>query len=200
MSNAPFLIIGLGNPGAEYTQTRHNAGFWFVDLLAGSSAVFTAQKKLHALQYRMTIAGEDCLLLKPQTFMNLSGQSVRAAIDWYKLSQQEVSQRMLVVHDELDLSPGIARFKQGGGHGGNNGLRDIERHLGTRDYLRLRLGVGHPGHASRVSGYLTSGRPSADDQQAIAKAMLNARDSLPDVLRGDLPRAMKQLHTSENAE
>ncbi len=198
MSNAPFLIIGLGNPGSEYTQTRHNAGFWFVDLLAGSADAFVAQKKLHALQYRTSIAGEDCLLLKPQTFMNLSGQSVRAAIDWYKLTLAEISQRILVVHDELDLPPGTVRIKQGGGHGGNNGLRDIERHLGTRDYLRLRIGVGHPGYASRVSGYLTSGRPSADDQRAIAEAMLDARDCLPSVLQGDVPRAMKQLHTSKD--
>ena len=198
MSNAPFIIIGLGNPGAEYTQTRHNAGFWFVDLLAGSADVFTAQKKLHALQYRMRVAGEDCLLLKPQTFMNLSGQSVRAAIDWYKLSSAEISQRVLVVHDELDLPPGTVRIKQSGGHGGNNGLRDIERHLGTRDYLRLRIGVGHPGHASRVSGYLTIGRPSAGDQRAIAEAMLDARDCLPSLLQGDVPQAMKQLHTSKN--
>lgn len=195
MSNAPFLIIGLGNPGPEYAQTRHNAGFWFVDLLAGSAAGFTAQKKLHALQYRMSIAGEDCLLLKPQTFMNLSGQSVRAAIDWYKLTADDIARRILVVHDELDLPPGTARFKQGGGHGGQNGLRDIERHLGTRDYLRLRIGVGHPGNANRVSGYLTSGRPSAEDQRVIAEAMLEARDALPLVLQGDVPRAMKALHT-----
>lgn len=199
MSNAPFLIIGLGNPGTEYEQTRHNAGFWFVDLLAGAASAFTAQKKLLAQQCRMIIAGEDCLLLKPQTFMNLSGQSVRAAVDWYKLSADDVSQRLLVVHDELDLPPGTIRLKQGGGHGGQNGLRDIERHLGTRDYLRLRIGVGHPGHASRVSGYLTSGRPSAEDQRAIAEAMLDARDALPLLLQGDVPAAMKQLHTQSNS-
>ncbi len=195
MSNAPFLIIGLGNPGAEYSQTRHNAGFWFVDLLAGPIAAFGAQKKLHALQCRLNIASVDCLLLKPQTFMNLSGQSVRAAIDWYKLSPDEIASRLLIVHDELDLPPGAIRFKQGGGHGGNNGLRDIERHLGTRDFLRLRIGVGHPGQAHQVSNYLTSGRPNADDQQAIANALLNARDTIPLVLKNELPRAMKQLHT-----
>jgi len=199
MSNAPFLIIGLGNPGSEYSQTRHNAGFWFVDMLAGSAAGFTVQKKLHAEQYRLTIAGNDCLLLKPQTFMNLSGQAVRAAIDWYKLSPDQVASKILVVHDELDLPPGTVRYKQGGGHGGNNGLRDIERHLGTRDYLRLRVGVGHPGEAHRVSNYLTSGRPTVEQQKLIENAMLDARDTLPLVLGGQLPQAMKQLHTVSNA-
>ncbi len=200
MSNAPFLIIGLGNPGPEYSQTRHNAGFWFVDLLAGSADRFTVQKKLHALQYRTQLSAQDCLLLKPQTFMNLSGQAVRAAVDWYKLSAEQIAARMLVVHDELDLPPGTVRLKQGGGHGGNNGLRDIERHLGSRDYLRLRIGVGHPGQAHQVSGYLTSGRPSAEDQQAIAQAMLSARDVLPMVLSGDLAQAMNKLHTSPDTK
>ncbi len=199
MNNAPFIIIGLGNPGAEYSQTRHNAGFWFVDLLAGAGSSFTVQKKLHALQYRATIAGTDCLLLKPQTFMNLSGQSVRAVVDWYKLSAEDTASRVLVVHDELDLPPGTIRYKQSGGHGGNNGVRDIVRHLGSGNFLRLRVGVGHPGQAHQVSNYLTSGRPSAEQQQAIANALLKARDTIPLVLKGELPRAMKELHTSSDS-
>lgn len=200
MSNTPFIIVGLGNPGPEYTKTRHNAGFWFVELLPDFSSQFTVQKKLHALQAKVTLAGVDCVLLKPQTFMNLSGQAVRAVVNWYKLSAEQIETRLLVVHDELDLPAGAARFKQGGGHGGHNGLKDIERHLNTRNYLRLRIGVDHPGQAHMVSHYLTSGRPSVKDQVEIELAMNNARGVLPLVLNGELPRAMNELHSSKDAK
>ena len=197
MSGVPFLIIGLGNPGLEYVQTRHNAGFWFVEQLAGSSR-FSLQKKLLSESCKVNIAGIACVLVKPTTFMNHSGQCVRAWLDWYKLSAEQVSQQMLVVHDELDLEPGVVRLKQSGGHGGHNGLRDIERHLGTRNYLRLRLGVGHPGHASRVSNYLTSGRPSSKEQEAIDVAIFQAQSVISKVVSGELPLAMNQLHTAAN--
>jgi len=194
------MIIGLGNPGPEYIKTRHNAGFWFVELLSGPSSQFTVQKKLHALHAKVTLAGVDCVLLKPQVFMNRSGQAVRAAVDWYKLSAEQIATRLLVVHDELDLPAGAARFKHSGGHGGHNGLRDIERHLNTRNYLRLRIGVDHPGQAHMVSHYLTSGRPSAAHQIEIELAMNNARDVLPLVLNDELPRAMNELHSCKDAK
>jgi PTH1 family peptidyl-tRNA hydrolase len=187
----PFLIAGLGNPGARYAETRHNAGFWFLDRLAGTAgAVFRSQSRLHAETARATIGGADCLLLRPTTFMNHSGQSLRAVMDYFRIDPA----RILVAYDELDLPPGVARLKRGGGHGGHNGLRDIFRHLADHDFLRLRIGIGHPGHRDAVTAYVL-GRPTAEQERAMREAVERAVAVLPDVLGGNLAGAMKELHT-----
>ena len=142
------MIVGLGNPGARYAETRHNAGFWFLDRVADlAGARLRPQSKLKADVARSRLHGIDCLLVKPQTFMNHSGQAVRAVMDYYGVG----SDSLLVAYDELDLPPGTARLKAGGGHGGHNGMRDIFRHLPDHDFLRLRIGIGHPGHRDAVT-------------------------------------------------
>jgi len=145
------LIVGLGNPGPEHTRTRHNAGFWFVDALAERErARFGLESKLFGETAKVEIAGQPVWLLKPATFMNLSGKSITAALRYWKIEPEE----MLVAHDELDLPPGVARLKFDGGHGGQNGLRDTMRLLGHGKFHRLRVGIGHPGHKDRVTGYV----------------------------------------------
>ena len=187
----PFLIIGLGNPGDRYAQTRHNAGFWFLDRLArDTGAQFRAQARLQSELARVSLHGRDCLLLRPTTFMNHSGQAVRAVMDYYRLG----SDALLVAYDELDLPPGVARLKQGGGHGGHNGLRDIFRHTADHDFLRLRIGIGHPGDRDAVTGYVLSRAPAGQERQ-ILDSIARACDVLPRILGGDLGQAMKELHT-----
>jgi PTH1 family peptidyl-tRNA hydrolase len=187
----PFLIVGLGNPGPKYSETRHNAGFWFLDGLAAlAGASFRAQSRLHVETARVDLSGCDCILARPTTFMNHSGQAVRAVTDYYRLSAQQ----MLVAYDELDLPPGVARFKIGGGHGGHNGMRDIFRHLPDHDFLRLRIGIGHPGNRDAVTAYVLSRAP-ADQETLIRNAVTDALAVMPLVLNGDLPAAMKELHT-----
>jgi PTH1 family peptidyl-tRNA hydrolase len=193
MGRAPFLIVGLGNPGPAYAQTRHNAGFWFVDRLAGGTA-FRSQKKLHGDTAAVTLGAHDVLLCKPDTFMNESGRCVRALLDWYKLPRVEAATRLLVVHDELDLPPGRLRLKADGGHGGHNGLRSIHQHLGTDAYLRLRIGVGHPGMAAQVTGWLTQQRLDAAQRAEIEAHFERAEAALPALLDGDPARAMNALH------
>ena len=189
-----FLIAGLGNPGSRYAETRHNAGFWFLDRLAESvGAVFRGQSRLQSETARATVHGVDCLLLRPTTFMNHSGQAVRAVIDYYRLDPV----RMLVAYDELDLPPGVVRLKRGGGHGGHNGLRDIFRHVAEHDFLRLRIGIGHPGHRDAVTPWVL-GRPTAEQQLAMREGVSRALAVLPDVLAGRLPDAMKDLHTEKD--
>jgi len=188
----PFLIVGLGNPGSKYTETRHNAGFWFLgELLRRYHGTTKLQSKLHAEVVRLDIAGQACVLAMPTTFMNHSGQAVRAILDYFRIP----SQNLLVAYDELDLPPGVARLKKGGGHGGHNGTRDIFRHLPDHDFLRLRIGIGHPGVKDRVTDYVLS-RPSADDELVIRRAISEAVDVIPDVLAGQLAAAMKKLHTN----
>jgi len=187
----PFMIAGLGNPGSRYAETRHNAGFWFLDALAASTgAVFRNQSRLHADTARVTVHGVDCLLVRPTTFMNHSGQALRAVMDYFRIA----SARTLVAYDELDLPPGVARLKSGGGHGGHNGLRDIFRHVADHEFLRLRIGIGHPGHRDAVTGWVLS-RPTADQERGMRDAVGRALAVLPRVLAGDLPAAMKELHT-----
>ncbi len=184
------LVVGLGNPGPKYTETRHNAGFWFVDALArrhGGS--FRQENKFAGEAARITLGGQDIWLLKPQTFMNRSGQSVKLLATFYRIPVES----MLVVHDELDLPPGEVRLKRGGGHGGHNGLRDIMAHLG-KEFLRLRLGVGHPGHKDQVVDYVLQ-RPSRDDEADILRAIDHGLDVMPEVITGELERAMHQLHS-----
>ena len=186
------LIVGLGNPGAEHLRTRHNAGFWFVDALALRQGVrFGLESKLFGETAKVDIAGRPVWLLKPATYMNLSGKSVTAALRYWKIEPEQ----MLVVHDELDLAPGTARMKFDGGHGGQNGLRDITRLLGHGKYHRLRIGIGHPGHQDRVTSWVL-GKPGVDDEASILRAIGDADDALPLAVAGDFNEAMKRLHTS----
>ena len=189
----PFLIIGLGNPGSKYAETRHNAGFWFLDQLASKAGVsFRRSLRLHSHVAKGQLFGHDCVLAKPRTFMNESGRAVRAVIDYYKVTMDQV----LVAYDELDLPPGTARLKKGGGHGGHNGMRDIFRHTGNHEFLRLRIGIGHPGHKSAVTAYVLS-RPPAEQERQILASITDASDAMSLLLGGDVPGAMKELHTEK---
>ncbi|BEV73281.1 MULTISPECIES: aminoacyl-tRNA hydrolase [unclassified Paludibacterium] len=187
------LVVGLGNPGPEYQRTRHNAGFWLLDELAWDyKQTFRAESKFFGEAARASLpGGGDLWLLKPATFMNLSGQAVVALARFYKILPNEI----LVVHDELDLPPGSARFKQGGGHGGHNGLRDIIAKLGTQDFWRLRLGIGHPGDRNEVVNFVLK-KPRAEEQTAIDEAIVASLRVLPQALAGDMAGAMKTLHTA----
>jgi PTH1 family peptidyl-tRNA hydrolase len=185
------LIVGLGNPGAEHARTRHNAGFWFVDAVAERErARFGLESKLFGETAKVEIAGQSVWLLKPATFMNLSGKSIAAALRYWKIEPEE----MLVVHDELDLPPGVARLKFDGGHGGQNGLRDAIRLLGHGKFHRLRIGIGHPGHKDRVTPWVL-GKPGAADEAMILRAIDDAQVVLPLAVRGDIMDAMTRLHT-----
>ncbi|MCG8429231.1 MAG: aminoacyl-tRNA hydrolase [Chromatiales bacterium] len=186
------LIVGLGNPGAKYEQTRHNAGFWFVDLLARQyNAAFKVESKFHGMAARIVVGGEDCWLLKPNTFMNRSGQSVSSLAKYYKISLAQ----MLVAHDELDMPPGVVRLKQGGGHAGHNGLRDIMSAMGGRDFWRYRIGIDHPGSSKDVADYVLT-RPSKDDAVRIEGAIDEAASQLPLLVEGAFSKVMNRLHTS----
>ena len=185
------LIVGLGNPGAEHLRTRHNAGFWFIDALAQrEGARFGVETKLHGETAKIALNGQPLLLMKPTTFMNKSGIAVGAALRYWKIAPEE----MLVAHDDLDLPPGAARLKFDGGHGGQNGLRDIFAHLGHGKFHRLRLGIGHPGHKDRVTPWVL-GRPGVHDEDLILGAIAASLEVLPLALKGDFNEAMKRLHT-----
>jgi PTH1 family peptidyl-tRNA hydrolase len=185
------LIVGLGNPGAEHARTRHNAGFWFIDALAAKAGVrFGLESRLHGETAKIQSNGQAVWLLKPATFMNLSGRSVMAALRYWKIEPEEC----LIAHDELDLEPGAARLKFDGGHGGQNGLRDTIQHLGHGKFHRLRVGIGHPGHKDKVTPWVL-GRPGRDDEAAMLRAIDEAIDVLPLAIAGDFNGAMKQLHT-----
>jgi len=184
------LIVGLGNPGPKYDQTRHNAGFWFVDRLASRyGGQFRAESKFSGEVCKLRIGSEEVWLLKPMTFMNRSGLAVRQLSAFYKIPLEEI----LVAHDELDLDPGVVRLKRGGGHGGHNGLRDISSHLG-KDFLRLRIGIGHPGHKDQVVDFVLS-RASREEQQGIDDAINEAADAAEDIVSGQSQKAMNQLHS-----
>ena len=188
-------IIGLGNPGAEYLRQRHNVGFWLVDALAQQAGEnFREQPKLKGWTAQIALAGQPLWLLKPATFMNRSGESVLALLSFYKLPIEQT----LVVHDELDLPPGCMRFKRGGGHGGHNGLRDITRVLGA-EYARLRVGIGHPGDKSRVTGYVLSA-PPADEEIAINAGLDRGITALERLMKSGWEKATQQLHTSGQAK
>ena len=186
------LIVGLGNPGSEYERTRHNAGQDFVEELARSlGASLMNDNKYSGLTARVTYQGRDLRLLIPTTYMNRSGQSVGAMANFFKIEPAAI----LVAHDELDLAPGIARFKQGGGHGGHNGLRDIIAALGNnQNFPRLRIGIGHPGVAAMVANFVLKRAP-ASEQELIDDAIARAIKCTPDALKGDWNTAMKNLHT-----
>lgn len=186
------LIVGLGNPGPEYLRSRHNAGFRLADTLAsGAASRFAFDGKLHGEVCRPSIGGVPVWLLKPTTFMNKSGLAVAAALRYYKIE----STNCLVVHDDLDLSPGTARLKFDGGHGGNNGLRDIIAQLGHGQFHRLRLGIGHPSDRSRVIDWVL-GKPAAADEEAITDAIVRALNILPLAVAGQFDTAMQLLHTT----
>lgn len=185
-------IIGLGNPGAEYEDTRHNAGAWLVEAIARDSHTpLRVEKKFLGLYAKVNFAGHELHLLNPTTFMNRSGGAVAALCQFFKLTPEE----LLVAHDELDIAPGTARYKQGGGHGGHNGLRDSIRALGNNNaFHRLRIGIGHPGDAKLVTNYVL-GRPGKAERQAIDAAIEECITSLPDALKGDWAKAMNRLHS-----
>lgn len=189
MNTAPRLIVGLGNPGPEYEATRHNVGFWFVDQIADLLKVSLApQAKFFG---RAARAG-DLWLLQPTTYMNRSGQAVAALANFYKISPPEV----LVVHDELDLPPGGIRVKQGGGNGGHNGLKDIQARLGTPDFWRLRLGIGHPrslGLAQQVADFVLH-PPRKEEMPDIERAILRSVQAWPKLAQGDYGAAQQLLH------
>ena len=186
------LIVGLGNPGAEHLRTRHNAGFWFVDALAQSLELrFGSESKLRSETAKANIAGHPVWLMKPATFMNKSGAAVVQALNYYKIKPEE----MLVAHDDLDLPPGTARLKFDGGHGGQNGLRDIFTHLGHGKFHRLRIGIGHPGHKDQVTSWVL-GRPGAADETLIIGAVASALEIVSLIVGGNFNDAMKRLHTA----
>lgn len=185
------VIVGLGNPGRQYEETRHNAGFWFVDLIARRcDADFRSDNKFHGMVARVQIGGDECWLLKPTTFMNRSGQAVSSLAKYYKISLQQI----LVVHDELDMAAGIARLKYDGGHAGHNGLRDIIAAMGGRDFWRLRIGIDRPAASSDVVNYVLA-RPSKEDASKIEVALDDAERVLPDLMVGQYSQAMNRLHT-----
>ncbi len=192
MATSISMIAGLGNPGSDYRGTRHNAGADFVEALARQhGATLQAESRFFGLTARIQCAGHDLRLLIPTTFMNRSGQAVAAMASFYKVAPEAI----LVAHDELDIAPGTARFKRGGGHGGHNGLRDIVSCLGNNNgFARLRVGIGHPGHASRVTGYVLS-KPTAVEREKIDASIDAAIDALPFLLAGEDTRAMTQLHS-----
>ena len=184
------LIVGLGNPGAQYAGTRHNAGFWFVDALAAQCAVtFSAARKFHSELGRHQSGPVDCRLCKPQTFMNESGTAVAALLDYYKIPLAQV----LIAHDEIDLAPGNIRFKTGGGHGGNNGLRDIINKTGGKAFNRLRIGVGHPGRADRVLSHVLT-RPAPEHEAAIVKGIHRVLDEHEKLFAGRIEELMNLLN------
>ena len=191
---SPRLIVGLGNPGAEYAKTRHNAGFWFCERLAQALDVrLGAESRFHGLVGQSR--ADKLWLLLPQTFMNRSGQAVGALARFHRIEPQE----LLVVHDELDLPPGQLRLKFSGGLGGHNGLKDITAHLGTQDYWRLRIGIGHPGDRTAVTGYVLN-PPRREEQDAIDAALDTALATWPLLVRGDYAAAMRRINSKPPRE
>lgn len=185
------LFVGLGNPGPEYAQTRHNVGFWWIEALAEQLKIrLNPERAYFGLAGRGNVQGHAIWLLEPQTFMNASGRSVAALARFYKIKPEE----MLVVHDELDFSPGQIKLKHGGSHGGHNGLRDIHVQLGASDYWRLRIGIGHPGVKAEVIHWVL-GRPAPGDRQLIESAMDHALASVGELLGGAMDKATQQINT-----
>ncbi|MES2024611.1 MAG: aminoacyl-tRNA hydrolase [Pseudomonadota bacterium] len=191
------LIVGLGNPGQEYEQTRHNAGFWLVDQLARNTprCNLSRESKYNAFVAKTTIAGQEVWLLEPQTFMNRSGQSVGALARFYKIMPDEI----LVAHDELDIPPGVAKLKKGGSSGGHNGLKDITAALGTQDYWRLRIGIGHPRTLNLQQAVVdfVLHRPRKEEQPLIDEAIAKSLDIIPLLCEGKFEAATMQLHTNK---
>ncbi len=184
------LFVGLGNPGPEYEDTRHNAGFWFIDELARRFKVsLQPDRAYHGLVARANLPQGPVWLLQPMTYMNVSGKAVAPLARFFKIEPSEI----LVVHDELDIAPGEIKLKQGGGNGGHNGLKDIQAQMGSGDFWRLRLGIGHPGVKNEVAAYVLR-KPPAAEREAIFKCIDKGLDSVDAMLAGDLPKAVRQVH------
>ena len=187
------LLVGLGNPGPEYEDTRHNAGFWFIDAVANELKVtLVPERSYHGLVARTSVNGQNVWLLEPQTFMNLSGKSVAALARFFKIQPQEI----LVAHDELDIVPGQVKLKRGGSHAGHNGLRDIHGQLGSPDYWRLRLGIGHPGVKAEVVNWVLK-KPSPEHRAAIDDCIARALKALPALVAGEMDKATLLVHTTQ---
>ena len=189
------IIAGLGNPDERYERTLHNAGFWFADAVAATDrGHFRYEKKFDADVCKISLAGRELWVVKPQSYMNLSGSPIRAILDYYRLDPGE----LLVAHDEIDLPPGVVRLKKGGGHGGHNGVHDTIRHCGN-DFMRLRLGVGHPGTKDKVTGYVLKQGP-AEVEESVREAIAQALDVLPLLAESGLAIAMNRLHTKSDGD
>lgn len=191
MAQDIVMVVGLGNPGADYENTRHNAGALFVEALARTAGqALRPEKKYHGLYARIQWQGLDLHLLNPSTFMNRSGLAIKALADFFKISPEQI----LIAHDELDIPPGTAKLKKGGGHGGHNGLRDTIAHLGTNEFQRLRIGIGHPGDSRKVTGYVLGrlGKQETEELNAVIDEILRV---LPDAASGKLAAAMNRLHS-----
>lgn len=187
------LFVGLGNPGPEYQATRHNAGFWWIDALARDlKLTLTPERSYHGLVARTQVGGKPIWLLEPQTFMNLSGKSTAALARFFKIEPNEI----LVAHDELDVVPGQAKLKFGGSHAGHNGLRDIHAQLGTGDYWRLRLGIGHPGVKSEVVNWVLK-KPLKEQRESIEDAIVRTLHAFPALVAGEMDKATLLIHTSK---
>ncbi len=187
MSTQTLLIVGLGNPGDKYVKTRHNAGFWLLDALSKN---FRYDKKFNAELAEIVVDSKKILLLKPLTFMNLSGDAVQRVMQFYKITPENV----LVAHDELDFPAGICKFKKGGGHGGHNGLRDIIAKIGSKDFLRLRIGIDHPGDTRQVASYVLKS-PSKIEKQAIDNSLMDAERAIEIFVTSGIEAAMLKLHS-----
>ena len=190
MTDHLLAVAGLGNPEDRHADTLHNAGFWCVDELARRAhAAFSFEKRFGADTCKVSLGRHDVWLIKPQNYMNLSGQPVRAVLDYYRVPVAS----LLVVHDEIDLPPGTVRFKSGGGHGGHNGIRDVIKHCGP-DFNRLRIGIGHPGSKEQVTGYVLQ-RPAAELRPVLERSVDDAADAVTELAERGLEAAMKTLHT-----
>ena len=187
------LFVGLGNPGPDYEATRHNAGFWWIDALARELKVnLVPERSYYGLAGRTSVNGQSVWLLQPQTFMNLSGKSVASLARFFKIQPEEI----LVVHDELDLPPGQVKLKRGGSHAGHNGLRDIHAQLGSPDYWRLRIGIGHPGEKSEVANWVLK-KPAPDQRTLIEDSIAHPRRAHTSMLAGDMDKATLLVHTTK---
>lgn len=187
------LFVGLGNPGSDYEATRHNAGFWWIDALARELKVnLVPERSYYGLAGRTSVNGQSVWLLQPQTFMNLSGKSVASLARFFKIQPEEI----LVVHDELDLPPGQVKLKRGGSHAGHNGLRDIHAQLGSPDYWRLRIGIGHPGEKSEVANWVLK-KPAPDQRTLIEDSIAHSLKAHTAMLAGDMDKATLLVHTTK---
>ncbi|MFC4891583.1 aminoacyl-tRNA hydrolase [Pseudofrancisella aestuarii] len=191
MNKSIKMIVGLGNIGKEYEDTRHNVGEWFISKIAQqNNESFSLNSKLNAYISKVNIHGKNVIFAFPNTYMNNSGLAVIKVANFYKISPDEI----LIAHDELDINPGDIRLKKGGGHGGHNGLRSIHQHLGTDDYTRLRIGIGHPGHKNKVANYVLS-NPSIEQEKQINEAIDNAICFLDDIIKCNFEPVMNRLHS-----
>ncbi|MFN7040358.1 MAG: aminoacyl-tRNA hydrolase [Acidovorax temperans] len=187
------LFVGLGNPGPDYEATRHNAGFWWIDALARELKVnLVPERSYYGLAGRTSVNGQSVWLLQPQTFMNLSGKSVASLARFFKIQPEEI----LVVHDELDLPPGQVKLKRGGSHAGHNGLRDIHAQLGSPNYWRLRIGIGHPGEKSEVANWVLK-KPAPDQRTLIEDSIAHSLKAHAAMLAGDMDKATLLVHTTK---